>query len=83
MRQFPRPYSRTDVHYGDEDLIKKVKTHQDKEFGKRARNYEADNKPRYKEGDIVRRRVARSGKLDAAYSKRLCYQRDARDRHPD
>jgi hypothetical protein len=71
MQQFPRPYSRTDVHYGDQALIDKVKKHQDKEFGKRARNYEADNKPRYKEGDIVRRRVARSGKLDAAYSQRL------------
>eukprot|EP01043_Picozoa_sp_COSAG02_P015562 COSAG02_NODE_665_length_18739_cov_9.192918_14_plen_534_part_00 len=71
MRQFPRPYSRIDVHYGDEELIKKIKEHQDKEFGKRAKAYEADNKPRYAVGDIVRRRVARSGKLDAAFSQRL------------
>ena len=71
MQQFPRPYTRTDVHYGDQALIDKVKKHQDIEFGKRARNYEADNKPRFKQGDIVRRRVARSGKLDAAYSQRL------------
>ena len=42
MRQFPRPYSRTDVHYGDDALIQKIKLHQDKEYGKRAKAYEAD-----------------------------------------
>ena len=71
MQQHPRPLSRIDVHYGDAATIQKVKEHQSKEAGKRSRAYEQDNVPKYKVGDIVRRRVAKSGKLDAAFSKRL------------
>ena len=71
MRQHPRPLSRIDVHYGDAATIEKVKDHQSKEAGKRSKAYEQDNKPKYAVGDIVRRRVAKSGKLDAAFSKRL------------
>ena len=71
MRQHPRPLSRIDVHYGDAATIQRVKDHQSKEAGKRSRAYEQDNKPKFKVGDIVRRRVAKSGKLDAAFSKRL------------
>jgi hypothetical protein len=71
MQQHPRPLSRIDVHYGDAATIQKVKDHQEGEFGKRSKNYEADNDPRFAKGDIVRRRVAKSGKLDAAFSKRL------------
>ena len=71
MQQHPRPLSRIDVHYGDAATIQRVKEHQSKEAGKRSRAYEQDNVPKYKVGDIVRRRVAKSGKLDAAFSKRL------------
>jgi hypothetical protein len=71
MEQHPRPLSRHDVHYGDAALIQRVKEHQSAKAGKRAKAYEQDNQPKYKVGDIVRRRVARSGKLDAAWSKRL------------
>ena len=41
------------------------------EFNKRSKNYEMDNVPKFQVGDIVRRMVARSQKLDAAWSKRL------------
>ena len=71
MQQHPRPLSRLDVHYGDAATIAKVKEHQQKEAGKRSKAYEQDNKPKFAAGDIVRRRVAKSGKLDAAYSQRL------------
>ena len=71
MQQHPRPLSRIDVHYGDAATIKRVKEHQSKETGKRSKAYEQDNKPKFAVGDIVRRRVAKSGKLDAAFSKRL------------
>ena len=71
MQQHPRPLSRIDVHYGDAATIQRVKEHQDKEFGKRSKAYEQDNEPKFAVGDIVRRRVAKSGKLDAAFSKRL------------
>ena len=71
MQQHPRPLSRIDVHYGDAETIEKVKDHQQKEAGKRSKAYEQDNKPKFAAGDIVRRRVAKSGKLDAAFSKRL------------
>ena len=71
MQQHPRPLSRIDVHYGDAATIQRVKEHQDKESGKRSKAYETDNEPKFKVGDIVRRRVAKSGKLDAAFSKRL------------
>ena len=71
MQQHPRPLSRIDVHYGDSEMIRLVKEHQEKEAGKRSKAYEQDNKPKFAAGDIVRRRVAKSGKLDAAFSKRL------------
>ena len=71
MEQHPRPMSRIDVHYGDAATIQRVKEHQDVKLGKRAKAYEQDNKAKYKRGDIVRRMVAKSGKLDAAWSKRL------------
>ena len=71
MQQHPRPLSRIDVHYGDAETIEKVKIHQQKEFGRRSKAYEADNVPKFSVGDIVRRRVAKSGKLDAAFGKRL------------
>ena len=71
MQQHPRPLSRVDVHYGDAATTQRVKEHQEKEFGKRSKAYEADNEPKFAVGDIVRRRVAKSGKLDAALSKRL------------
>ena len=71
MQQHPRPLSRIDVHYGNAETIQLVKEYQEKEFGKRSKAYEADNVPKYAVGDIVRRRVAKSGKLDAAFSKRL------------
>ena len=71
MQQHPRPLSRVDVHYGDAATIQRVKEHQEKEFDKRSKAYEADNEPKFAVGDIVRRRVAKSGKLDAAFSKRL------------
>ena len=70
-RSHPRPLSRIDVHYGDAATVLRVKEHQEKETGKRSRAYEQDNEPKFAKGDIVRRRVAKSGKLDAAFSKRL------------
>ena len=51
--------------------VEKVREHQGVELRERARNYETTNQPKYSVGDIVRRMVARSGKLDAAWSKRL------------
>jgi hypothetical protein len=71
MQQHPRPLSRLDVHYGSQDILDKVRTHQKKLAGRRSKHYEGDNQPTYSKGDIVRRMVARSGKLDAAWSKRL------------
>eukprot|EP01049_Picozoa_sp_SAG25_P010195 SAG25_NODE_1089_length_4047_cov_2.337386_3_plen_481_part_00 len=71
MTKHPRPLSRHDVQYGDEVVIQRVKDHQDKLAGRRSKAYEQDNQPRYAVGDIVRRMVARSGKLDAAWSRRL------------
>eukprot|EP01048_Picozoa_sp_COSAG05_P018470 COSAG05_NODE_2707_length_2743_cov_21.041225_2_plen_482_part_00 len=71
MQQHPRPLSRLDVHYGDQAVIDKVRTHQKALAGRRSKFYEGDNQPKYSKGDIVRRMVARSGKLDAAWSKRL------------
>ena len=71
MQQHPRPLNRVDVHYGDAATIHRAKEHQEKEFGKGSKAYEADNEPKFPVGDIVRRRVAKSGKLDAAFSKRL------------
>jgi predicted secreted Zn-dependent protease len=68
MTKHPRLLSRHDVHYGDEAVIQRVKEHQDKLAGRRSKAYEQDNQPRYAVGDIVRRMVARSGKLDAAWS---------------
>ena len=70
-RSHPRPLSRIDVHYGDAAAVLRVKEHQDKGAGRRSRAYEQDNEPMFAKGDIVRRRVAKSGKLDAAFSKRL------------
>eukprot|EP01043_Picozoa_sp_COSAG02_P018123 COSAG02_NODE_839_length_16629_cov_15.583908_3_plen_466_part_00 len=64
----PRPLTPLQVHYGDDALLKKVKAKHAKEAGKRAKHYEADNDDRYEIGDLVRRRVAKSDKLDAAYS---------------
>ena len=71
MEQHPRPLSRHDVHFGDADVIERVKQYQEKKSGKRSKAYEQDNKPKFKRGDIVRKMVARSQKLDAAWSKRL------------
>jgi hypothetical protein len=64
----PRPLTPLQVHYGDDALLKKVKAKHAKEAGKRAKHYEADSDDRYEVGDLVRRRVAKSDKLDAAYS---------------
>jgi hypothetical protein len=64
----PRPLTPLQVHYGDAVLLKKVKEKHAKEAGKRAKHYEADSDDRYEVGDLVRRRVAKSDKLDAAYS---------------
>jgi predicted secreted Zn-dependent protease len=71
MTKFPDKLSRQDVHHGSPAVIKRVRDYQDKEFKKRSKNYEMDNVPKFQKGDIVRRLVARSGKLDAAFSKRL------------
>ena len=71
MRKHPRPMSRHDVHFGTEAVITKVRDHQAKDAGKRSKAYERDDKETFAVGDIVRRMVARSGKLDAAWSKRL------------
>eukprot|EP01043_Picozoa_sp_COSAG02_P035160 COSAG02_NODE_2501_length_8672_cov_7.293246_5_plen_482_part_00 len=71
MRKHPRPLSRHDVHFGSEAVIDRVREHQKKDAAKRSRAYERDDTDRYEVGDIVRRMVARSGKLDAAWSKRL------------
>ena len=71
MRKHPRPMSRHDVHFGSEAVITKVRDHQAKDAGKRSKAYERDDKETFAVGDIVRRMVARSGKLDAAWSKRL------------
>ena len=71
MTKFPDKLSRLDVHYGTPAIIQRVKEHQDKEYKKRSKAYEMDNVPKFQVGDIVRRLVARSQKLDAAWSKRL------------
>jgi hypothetical protein len=64
----PRPLTPLQVHYGDEVLLQKVKKKHATEAAKRSRHYEADDKDRYAVGDLVRRRVAKSDKLDASYS---------------
>eukprot|EP01046_Picozoa_sp_COSAG06_P002595 COSAG06_NODE_93_length_24652_cov_1832.353399_8_plen_479_part_00 len=71
MRKHPRPLSRHDVHFGSEAVITKVRDHQAKDAGKRSKAYERDDKETFAVGDTVRRMVARAGKLDAAWSKRL------------
>ena len=71
MRKHPRPLSRHDVHFGSEAVIDRVREHQKKDAAKRSRAYERDDTDKSGVGDIVRRMVARSGKLDAAWSKRL------------
>ena len=48
-----------------------MREHQKKDAAKRSRAYERDDTDKYEVGTIVRRMVARSGKLDAAWSKRL------------